>query len=157
MTPRGRFIFAPAAKAFMKRRNDVSNAFGSSMRKTRLNVSWLGKPFLSTSTSCQRYAFIPRKQRHVGATRRSAQRRQQRDEQNLCQIVQRILRARVGQVCKALAKSSHRRLPPNQKPPSESTFPSLAMTYKSPHAIPLPASGGGEHTECAAKVCVRHK
>src|SRR6266571_4805584 len=58
MTPRGRFIFAPAAKAFMKRRNDVSNAFGSSMRKTRLNVSWLGKPFLSTSTSCQRYAFI---------------------------------------------------------------------------------------------------
>src|SRR5439155_25290612 len=85
----------------------------------------------------------PRKQRHVGATRRSAQRRQQRDEQNLCQIVQRILRARVGQVCKALAKSSHRRLPPNQKPPSESTFPSLAMTYKSPHAIPLPVNGGG--------------
>src|SRR5947207_7220125 len=57
MTPRGRFIFAPAAKAFMKRRNDVSNAFGSSMRKTRLNVSWLGKPFLSTRTSSQRYAF----------------------------------------------------------------------------------------------------
>src|SRR5207249_10346876 len=85
----------------------------------------------------------PRKQRHVGATRRSAQRRQQRDEQNLCQIVQRILRARVGQVCKALAKSSHRRLPPNQKPPSESTFPSLAMTYKSPHAIPLPQRGVG--------------
>src|SRR5206468_9908091 len=54
---------------------------------------------------------------------------------------QRILRARVGQVCKALAKSSHRRLPPNQKPPSESTFPSLAMTYKSPHAIPLVSTG----------------
>src|SRR5207245_6730256 len=63
------------------------------------------------------------------------------DEQNLRQIVQRIVCSRVGQVSKALCKSFHRRLLPNQKPPSESTSPSLAMTYKNPHAIPLPARG----------------
>ena len=40
----------------------------------------------------------PRKQRHVGATGRPAQRRHQGNEQDLRQIVQRIVRPRVGQV-----------------------------------------------------------
>src|SRR5947208_16632978 len=153
MTPRGRFIFAPAAKAFMKRRNDVSNAFGSSMRKTRLNVSWLGKPFLSTSTSCQRYAFI--RANSAMSVQVVAPHSVASNAMNKISIVQRILRARVGQVCKALAKSSHRRLPPNQKPPSESTFPSLAMTYKSPHAIPLVPTGGQVPPSVAAQRYLR--
>jgi hypothetical protein len=77
----------------------------------------------------------PGKQRHVGATRRPAQRRHQRDEQDLGQVMQRVVGPRVRQLRKALRKSLHRLLSPYQEPP-ESLSADLATTCRRAHAIP---------------------
>jgi hypothetical protein len=99
------------------------------------------QPVLEHQQILPKIGLHPRKKRHVGATRRTAQGRHQGDEQNLRQIVQRIVRARVGQLRKTLRKSFHQRRPSNQEPPSESISAKSAITYKFPHAIPLPSSG----------------
>src|SRR5919197_1886930 len=58
MTPLGRLILAALANAFMKRWNDRSKACGSSMRNTRLKVSWLGSPCFSVKIGVNRYALV---------------------------------------------------------------------------------------------------
>src|SRR5207247_543478 len=86
-------------------------------------------------------SFHPRKQRDVDTGRRTTQRCQQRQKPNPGQIVQRVVRPRVGQIRKTFRKSIHRWLPPNQESPSESISHAQAITYSSPHAIPLPLWG----------------
>src|SRR6202030_1476172 len=81
------------------------------------------------------------KQGYVAAALCSAQRRQQGDKQNLRQIVRRIVGPRVGQCGKALRKSFHGHLLPNQETPSESTSLLIAIPYPTSHAIPLPQGG----------------
>src|ERR1700704_2200374 len=53
MTP-----LAASANAFMNRRNDFSKPSGSSMRNTRLNVSWLGTPCFSVRTLRNKSSFV---------------------------------------------------------------------------------------------------
>jgi len=52
--PVGRLILAALANAFMKRWKDRSKACGSSMRNTRLKVSWLGRPCFSVNIGSSR-------------------------------------------------------------------------------------------------------
>src|SRR5437773_12582750 len=95
------------------------------------------------------------KLRHVGAVVRSAQHRRQRNDQNVDQIVPRIVRSRVRHVLEKVLEFLHRTTPiPIRESSSESISPASATPPLWPNAIPLPASGGGEHTECAARFCI---
>src|SRR5262249_44571146 len=78
---------------------------------------------------------------HVRTARRAAQRRQQRDKQNLHQIVAGIVRPRVGKIRKAFVESIHR-CPLNKETPSESCSRQSASLPQVPYAIPLPSNGG---------------
>jgi len=51
-------IPAALANAFMNCWKDRSNATGSSIRNTRLNVSWLGSPCFSVRIGSSRYALV---------------------------------------------------------------------------------------------------
>jgi hypothetical protein len=84
-----------------------------------------------------------REQGNVATGRCAAQRRHQGNEQKFVQIVQRILRTRVGQFRKAIAKLFQSSLPSNQETPLESASNNRATQLQPEHAIPLPACGGG--------------
>lgn len=100
-----------------------------------------GQPVLQPQDRLQQIGFRPGKQRHVRAVRRSAQRRQQGDKQQVCKIVQRVGTPRVRHV----RKTRHEALPlaPHRmEPTSESIYRARTTTYSSEHAIPLRAGGG---------------
>src|SRR6202140_3506308 len=82
--------------------------------------------------------------RHIRARLRSAQRRRQRDEQHLQQIVPGIVRARVRQPPKGLLELLHPTPSMIWESSSESVLPSNAIASENPYAIPLPHAGRGE-------------
>src|SRR5438045_3717227 len=81
--------------------------------------------------------------RYVRARLRPAQRRCQRDEQHLQQIVPGIVRARVRQPPKGLPELLHPTPSMIWESSSESVLSSNAIASENPYAIPLPQAGRG--------------
>src|SRR5437773_7777281 len=82
------------------------------------------------------------KLRHVGAVVRSAQHRRQGNDQNVDQIVPRIVRSRVRHVLEKVLEFLHRTTPiPIRESSSESISPASATPPLWPNAIPLPTRG----------------
>jgi hypothetical protein len=101
-----------------------------------------GQPVWQRQYRFQQVRLGARKQRHVRATCRSAQRRKQSNEQQVRQIVQRVRCPRVRQFRKTGREALHRWLLWQQEPSSESISLARTTTYSSEHAIPLPVMRG---------------
>src|SRR6202011_122639 len=82
------------------------------------------------------------KQRHVGCALRPTQRRCQRNDDDVEQIVNGIGCPRVRQVSENLSEFLHWASPAIREPSSESTLLAAATLISNPHAIPLPGGGG---------------
>jgi hypothetical protein len=96
-------------------------------------------PVLQHQNRAQQRFFRPPKQRDVATGRGTTQRGEQRNEQDLGQIVLRLVLPRIDQRRKAFCKAVQDSLLSNQETLSESNFSSSAIAWPLGHAIPLPA------------------
>ena len=103
-------------------------------------------PVLQHQHRAQQRLFLASKKSYVGAVLGSAQRRQQRNEQHLRQIVVPRATARVVQFCKTFRKPFQSRLPSNQETLSESKTRCAAIDWSKFHAIPLRKPGRAAET-----------
>jgi hypothetical protein len=118
--PLGKCLHEPAKRDF--KRLGVEHAEDTAERVVAR------KAMLQNQHVLPKIGLHPRKQGHIHATGRPAQRRHQGDEQQLRQIVQCVVRTRVRQVFKALRKLLHWPLHHNPELPSESISSRLATT-----------------------------
>jgi hypothetical protein len=87
------------------------------MRKSRLNVSWLGRPFSSFKKPAQERLPGLGEQAHMSTALSAARNRAQGDRQDLVKGVQRrIARARVVQTVPACDKAIQLLLPRRESP-----------------------------------------
>ena len=89
----------------------------------------------------QQFLLRASKQRHVGCALRPTQRRGQRDDDDVEQIVKGIGRPWIRQVSENLPEFLHWTPPAIRESSSESTLLATATSISHPHAIPLPRKG----------------
>src|SRR5260221_7314807 len=113
-------------------------------------------PVLQHQNRAQQRFFRPPKQRDVATGRGTTQRGEQRNEQDLGQIVLRLVLPRIDQRRKAFCKAVQDSLLSNQETLSESNFSSSAIAWPLGHAIPLPLQGRVERAALAALYRASH-